>query len=463
MLLLRKILFYLFVLVYCVSCPILVLYALGYILRPGIEHGITKAGLIYLSTLPSGAAVRVENKRFAEKTPTTLRGLLPGDYRVAVSLKGYRPWTRTIAVQVEKASVFDKILLLPKEPRYEKLSAEEFDDLIPTRSSRFLLLTKGPLLEDLFFYDLKNETLSPVIPGNFSFKGARLVSYSSAEEGENLLVHAQFGLWWGEEKFFWISPAHKTKIRDVTHLFHEKLQLVDWDNQRPEQLFALTDGVLSHLDTVSGAVYPKFLEKVRAVGLSDKKLYVVDENSGFQKMDLAGKSREKLEEGPSWTKAFFSDKDIFKIKILPKDKALFIGRRGRILSSEPPYLLADEGIVGVESDLQSRRVLFWSDDKLGVLDFSDEAENTIRWLIDKGKKITQAFWVYEGSHVLFRDGNKVYLLELAAGMAPQLEECLEVKRGSSILYVEKPGKIYYLEKNTGKLCVTEFARKNNGF
>ena len=468
MFLLRRVLFYLFVFIYCVSCPLIVWYALGYILKPGTEHGIAKTGLIYLSTLPSGAMVHVENKRFSEKTPTMIRGLLPADYRVVVSLKGYRPWARTVSVQAEKATVFDKILLLPREPRREKLSDEEFADLIPIESKRFLLLAKGPLLEDLFFYDLENRTLSPVTPHGFSFGDARLVSYSLVEGSENVLVHAQFGLWWGEEKFFWILPSRKIKIRDVTHLFREKPQLVDWDSRRPTQLFAWTNGVLSRLDLFSGAIYPKFMENVRAYGVSERKLYVVDEDSGFQKMDMDGKNSQLLEESASWAKTFLIDKDVYKIKILPKDHALFLSRGGQLLSDEPPYRLANEGVTGLEADPQSQKILVWGHNKLGIYDFSDESQGDkdfsesaegVRWIIDKGKKIAQAFWAYDQSHVLFRDDSKVYLLELVENAVPEFREYLEVKKGSSVVYMEKSGKVYYLEKTTGQLYLDELVPK----
>ncbi|MBI2095244.1 MAG: PEGA domain-containing protein [Candidatus Omnitrophica bacterium] len=471
MLLLRRSLYYFFFLVYCVACPLIILYALGYILKPGSEHGLAKTGLIYLATLPPGAVVHVENKRFLEKTPTMIRGLLPANYRVAVSLKGYRPWTRTIPVQAEKAAVFDNILLLPGEPRYERLLTEEFNDLIPAGSERFLLLAKGPLLEDLFLYDLEDETLSPAVPGDFSFGGARVVSHSSSAGGENLLVHAQSGPWWGEEKFFWIPLSHKTGISDVTRLFRDKPRLVDWDSRRPSQLFAWTDGVLNRLDVLSGAIYPKFMEGVRAYGLSEKKLYVVDEDDGFQKMDLEGKNREGLEEDAPWTREFLTEGGVYQIKIFAGDKALFLGRRGRLLSSESPHLLADEGVSGVEPDPASQKVLIWGRDRLGIFDFAGGARDRggffgteprgggVRWVVERPGRIAQAFWVYEGSHVLFRDADRVYLLELAKNAPPGFHEYLEVKRGSSVVYMEKSGRVYYLEKTTGQLCRAEIVPK----
>ncbi len=91
----------------------IVLYSLGYILRPGTVGELAKAGSIYLSSQPSGAIVYVNKRRFAEKTPATVQGLLPGTYKVKVVLKGYQPWEGIVPVRAEEASVFDDIVLYP--------------------------------------------------------------------------------------------------------------------------------------------------------------------------------------------------------------------------------------------------------------------------------------------------------------------------------------------------------------
>ena len=333
MLRLRKILFYIFVLIYCLTCPVTILYALGYILKPGAERGIVKAGLIYLSTSPPGATVYVENRRFSEKTPTLIRGLLPGNYRVTVFLKNYRLWTREVSIEAEKAATFDKILLLPNVWTRETLLNEEFEDLIPVRSQRYLLLSKGDSPQDLLFYDLKEK---------------------------------------------------EALAREIC----------------PHSLF-------------------------------DKKLYTVNEETDFEK------------------------------KIFPREKFLFVGRRGEIFSDKIPFRLAGERVTGAEFGSQTQEILVWREDRLGVLDVSAGREDKVRWLVTGARKMGQAFWVHGESHILFRDADKLCLLPLLPGAEAQ--ECFEVKAKSSIAYAEKSGSIFYLEKNSGKFCVTAFSGKKDGF
>ena len=75
MIFLRRIVFYILLMVYLVTCPFVILYALGYAYKPGHDPSIMKMGVVSLSTVPSGASVYLGRSRFTEKTPTVLMDL----------------------------------------------------------------------------------------------------------------------------------------------------------------------------------------------------------------------------------------------------------------------------------------------------------------------------------------------------------------------------------------------------
>ena len=112
MIIFRKILFYFFLALYLVLCPIIILYAFGYIFTPKVEEGFAKTGLIHIETLPENAFISIANKHYAETTPATIRNLLPGSYDVKILLRGYRPWDRMVQVEPGKAVNFEKVLLV---------------------------------------------------------------------------------------------------------------------------------------------------------------------------------------------------------------------------------------------------------------------------------------------------------------------------------------------------------------
>ena len=124
MIILRRILFFIFFTTYLVVCPFLIFYALGYIVKPGPELSLAYTGLISIQTIPKGASVFLEGSRYSKKTPTTMMELLPGSYHLKVALKGLSPWTRTVQVQAGKAVVLEKIILLPKDLKPEIIVRE---------------------------------------------------------------------------------------------------------------------------------------------------------------------------------------------------------------------------------------------------------------------------------------------------------------------------------------------------
>ena len=75
----------------------------------------------------------------------------------------------------------------------------------------------------------------------------------------------------------------------------------------------------------------------------------------------------------------------------------------------------------------------------------------VTWILRQGEKLGQAFWVYEGSHIVFRDKSKVFLLELETYAKPHLHFLIEVKNKSFIFYSEETGKLYFLDSTSSQL------------
>jgi hypothetical protein len=89
---LRKILFPLFVILYLVFCPLIIMRALGIVFTPQSHKSLTHTGLISFGTIPTGANVELSGKPLQEKTPTLVHDLPTGSYDVQIALSGYRLW-----------------------------------------------------------------------------------------------------------------------------------------------------------------------------------------------------------------------------------------------------------------------------------------------------------------------------------------------------------------------------------
>lgn len=461
MLLLRKVFFYIFTAIYVVACPLTILYALGYLYSPGAETGLVRTGLIYLSTAPQGAAVYLGAKRVARKTPVVLRNLMPGDYSVRIHLNGFKSWSETLPVEAEKATALDRILLLPQSLKREVLWDQPCETFASFEGGALLFLSRGPRVEDHFFYDLKEAAVRPLVQYLPHLKGGRVVAMEGVRDSPFCLLRISFV---GTEKFLWFEPRDpRVAPQDISSLFMEIPEQVQWDPRDKNRIFAFRQNYLHRIDLATQSVYPRVVEGVKGFALHNRLLYVLTEDSKVVRYDYEAKAGEVLLEDADLARSLFTEGRLFQMRILPREIMILLSDRGALLGSRLPYRYAPEGIEGMQYDPSTERLLVWKKGELGILDFAKPLWNDdffekgprLTWAYRRGDRIEQAFWVYEGSHIVFRDRAGVYLLELETYGKPHLNLLLEVKAKSPIHYSEATGKIYYLDPQSSRLSSVE--------
>ncbi len=465
MLSIRRVFFYLFVLIYLVCCPILILYALGYIVSPDQKQPIVKSGLIYLSTTPPGASVYLGNRKFFRKTPVVLSELVAGNYEVKVALKKYKPWTKTVPVESGKATVLERILLFPDHWKPESLSTEAFQDVVVVSGSRYLILTKNDHADGLFIYDRQLEELQKVFSDYSPLAKSRIMKYFFTERSPSFIVQLDTE---DGEKYFWASPRRKeVRLKDITASFSDKPEQIEWDRSEPEKIFSLQNGSVDALNVRTKQTAPKLLSGVRGFGIHDKKMYVLKDDFTLQRLNLKAETEKTLFDDSILGKKLFG-KELYQIKILSDDIILFMGEDGSLIGTRYPYQFLDEGLIGSQFDSKEERLLIWTKGSIGIIDFQKQKSHTdqvfesgarLAWLYQSGEKIEQAFWVFDGSHILFRDKNKINLIELETHGKRNLYHLLNVKEKSSVYYHEDSGNLYYLKPDSGFLTVLELLPK----
>ncbi len=459
---LRKVLFYVFVLLYFILCPLTMLYGLGYLFDPKEEKGLVKTGLVYLSSEPPGATVYIGGKKVADKTPTVLRDLVPGQYAVTLSLAGHEDWSRTLSVGPAKATVIEHVLLFPEALKVEKLSEQGYQDLLPVTGDHFFLLVKGETLKDLLVYDWKDESQRPLLPMDSIYSAARVVSTQSVPDSNHLFLKVSLD---AQPRYLWLKVGKdESEVEDVTHLFSQTPDRVTWDAAEKNVVFNLRAGGVDRLNLASKSLHPGFAGAVRAFGLSDKHVYFLDGENRLKKGDTEGKYLEEMEFAAALTDIFNEDKVFYRIYTPSEDALLFLGENGRLLMTGHPHAV-DRGVRGVEIFKKTERALFWTAEKLGAVDFylpPDEAGTerpTVQAFYAQGRSIRQAFWVKEGSHVLFNDGDALSLMDAQVPGQAALKKVCEVQQKTAALYLEDSGSVYFLEKGSGYLCKVRLWQK----
>jgi hypothetical protein len=457
----RKIIFYLFLALYLVLCPIVILYAFGYIFTPKAEEGFAKTGLVRIETIPSNAAISVSNRLFEEKTPATVRNLLPGAYDLKVMLRGYRPWVRRVEVEAGKAVNFDKIILVPQSVKTKTLVAKPFENLFPVPGTRYLLLQGGGGAGTLMVFDWGGGTSRNVLAENSPYAEATLVKIFSGKESPFVILEVKdtqglkfLGCQLDKEKF---------EVKDLTRLLGGKEpKEIQWEGGHPEFLFALQGQDLSRLDLEKMTVIPDFLSKVRGFGLFKGKVYALRESSIARTGFNAKKGEETLVEKGVFLESLFRGGEQYRIDFISNRSICFLGSRGELFSNVLPYRFVDEGVRGYELDRGGRKVALWQGGRVGVLDFEKperkkeffERGPEIEWLFEKGTNIRQAYFVYDASHILFCDDDKIFLARIGEQYI-SLEKLVAVRKGSGIFYAEKTGKLYYLEPSLGEFMAAD--------
>ncbi|OGW90616.1 MAG: hypothetical protein A3D28_02205 [Omnitrophica bacterium RIFCSPHIGHO2_02_FULL_63_14] len=476
----RQLAFIVFAAVYLVSCPLVLLQAFGYSLKPGAEQGIVKTGLISLATTPPGATVYLGKRRYTKTTPTILRGLLPGTYDVRVGLPGYQPWVRTVTVEAEKSAVFERILLLPAAWKQERLLPGPFQELLPLPGTRWLVLRRGPMLSDHWFYDWKTGDAQRLVAPASPLAEARVLSIGTVNGSPALLVRLGVP---ADEWVLWIEPsADEPRLEDLTGLLPPGARHITWDPLDRRHLLFLQDGALVRLHLPSQTV-TLLLEGVQGFGLFDRALYVLNDTGTLVQMDLEGKLRRPVVDKPAGKGTRASARRPLEITVFSKEALLLLGAHGELFTpyhggeewrgrpegslqrrrplgrgtgftSRAAAPLIGHGVLGLAWEARHQRAAVWQKDRLGLIEWGEppERDARVRWVLEKGRRITQAFWVHESSHLLVHDDDEAKLLELTRGRVAAVQTLVPVRPGSAFAYDDDAGILFYLEPSAGALC-----------
>ncbi len=108
----RRILYLISTLVFLVTVPPLLMYALGmtYNLK---KHKIEFNGGVYLQFKPKNAMVSVDGVTYNKQSPFELTSLYPGAHSVSLELSGYHSWSKLIRVSPQQTVTFSSVTLFP--------------------------------------------------------------------------------------------------------------------------------------------------------------------------------------------------------------------------------------------------------------------------------------------------------------------------------------------------------------
>ena len=463
MLFIRKLLFLGFTIIYIIACPLLILYALGYIYSP-VTGELVHTGVLHISTIPSGADIFLEQSRFTHRTPATINDLLAGKYNLTLKKKGYRPWTQQITIEGGKAVTLNNVLLIPLFWPLKNMAQSASEDLVNTGNERFFVTAGGSALSDYFICG-PAKGIGRLLPLDSPFLPFSVVKIFDCVKSSAMVVEA--GPFW-DRKYLYINPRENEPCAiDITNLTHGGISPPIWQDSE-NTLFYRKDKCINLIEVKEMNSTPCFFEKIRGFGTFSQWLYVIDANGVLSRQSFDGTIKENLSTDIFTAQAFFNRSGFYTIDVRNKNTFFFLGTEGDFLVNLPPYYIAPESVEGYRFSPGENMLLFWTKHSLSVADFSVGGDNVlfhenfkIETVYQNSKEIKQGLWADENSHILCNDDSSIFLIELHPQVSAHVEHVVNVKKNTQVFYDAEEKSLFYLDKDTGVLTRIEIIPKSS--
>jgi len=278
MLWLRKVLFYIFALIYLILCPLIIAHMLGFSVNPLTLH-IVKTGLVYISTNPPDANVYVDGRLALQKTPTILRDLAPGEHFIRIEHSDYKDWERNIPIVAKKATVLANTLLIPEKWPIKKISGRPYRSIIS--AGQGTLVAANPALKDIDIFDTIQDTGKPLFSKNSVYANGDLVHLFHAPQSSFILLEASIQ---DKREFLWINlDENPPLIEDISNLFVDIPLNITWKNTDNENIFAFYPTGIYRINIKDKAIFlqeadrlPESLKRPYPYGPQEK--FLINDN-----------------------------------------------------------------------------------------------------------------------------------------------------------------------------------------
>lgn len=107
----RRLVFYLLVVIFLIAAPLLIGYTAGYRYHFK-QKSIVKTGVLIIETTPEGAKVILDGRLRKERTPARLANLLPGTYEITLTSEKFHPWSKALEIKSAQTTFATEIVLL---------------------------------------------------------------------------------------------------------------------------------------------------------------------------------------------------------------------------------------------------------------------------------------------------------------------------------------------------------------
>ena len=392
----RRLFYYVFLLGFLISAPIVVLYTAGYRYHPGLGK-IVKTGIVSLASVPKNADIYIDDQKQEDRTPAVLDTIPAGSHLVRVEKEGYNTWEKTLNVESNLTTFATSILLfLDQEP--QSIISQEVLLISPSHDQEnAAFLTSGESWIEIWLLNNTNQSISLL---------TRLPFVST----ENLELH------WSPDNSQLLlsslaSPSESTiipiKKQEATSFpsIDEPIEHLSWDVGSSHHLLLSTASTLYRFDASQGDLENLFSLSGTAQSTSN----------GFFVAETVS-DRTVITSHVQDEVTILAYVPLGNYRFLPITSTDFLlleePQHGRLVlldasGSDQPILLNTQASLWQWSEGQ--QLLYSNGFDLHVYDASMHTDTT---LTRTSEEITGLTWHPDLAHILYAQKDIIYALEL---------------------------------------------------
>jgi hypothetical protein len=349
----RRAVFFLFLGLFLLAAPAVVLYTAGY--RFNLQRmTLVKTGILAVSSEPKGATIFLDNNETRQKTNAVLKNIMPGEHTVRLSKDGYFPWEK-------------------------KLTVEESETTFVQKTSLFLA-------DEMVVWEA----------------GEDYPAFALSNSGETIAFAAAQGSWveiWtrrlssGEEKLMFRLP--KNSLNDLSLVWSLDDSLLYLKKNKTEKSWlAIDQNGQSRETTEPLSIWERD---------ANQRLLVKENNLVKQDVNGLEQTLATLPEGRYDFRPAVPTTVLLQDKT--KNKIVLVDDRG----GDQPILLQAEAFTTAWNPQNEKQLLYASDFEIHLFDTEKLFDELLTRL---SLPIAAAAWAASGDKIFYSDGARLFALEL---------------------------------------------------
>ncbi len=434
--------------------PTIILYCNGY--RFDFQNRrIVKTGAFYFSVTPKTVKISL-NGIIEKKTDfffgsALLENLLPQEYSIRISKKGFQDWNKKLEIKANEATEVKNIFLMPEKVHFSSIE-EKVDDFWFSPDKNKIILKQDTAEDEwlLKLYDVKREIKSHIVSQEEILESSlevKIISIKWSLDSKRLLLAVRAD---GKIKYFFfntdlipIKPTLLTFAKEIKEVFlHPNNSNIVFTTQIDNDGLLILEEV-----NLQEQIRKQIIKKAVALKITEKEIYFLNEEGFVEKNNFSNDS-QVVNLSP-----ILIDRNVF-YQIFVSGSELFILENSKLSYFNPDIKTFQEVGNNVDAIMFSpnkNRICFWNDFEIWVYFIKEEGDQPQKQtrskvlLVRFSEEVAEPYW-QNNDMLVFRINENIKAIEIDNRDKIQIWDLTKLQE-PKIFFNELNKKLYVLSNN----------------